>query len=72
MAVKTPIVITNGQMELLQSGDTISGASSSDPSYSPGSFTVLTETAKIMANHLKLTTTQRATIEGTARLSIIN
>jgi len=38
--------------------------------YSPGSFTVATETAKIMSRHLKLTTTERATLAGTATLRI--
>lgn len=47
------------------------GGAAADPSYSPGSFTVVTETAKILANHLKLTTTQRVTIEGTGRLRIL-
>jgi hypothetical protein len=36
--------------------------------YSPGSFTVATEAAKIMSRHLKLATTERATLAGTATL----
>jgi hypothetical protein len=40
-------------------------------SYSPGSFMVTTEHYTIMAKHLKLTTTQRVTLEGTARLVIL-
>lgn len=43
-----------------------------DPSYSPGSFTIATETARLIINHLKLTTTQRATIAGTGRLRLSN
>jgi hypothetical protein len=38
--------------------------------YSPGSFTVATENAKVLCNHLKLTSSQRATLAGTARLRI--
>lgn len=41
-----------------------------DPSYSPGSFIVATETAKITSRHLKLTTTQRATLQGTSTLRL--
>lgn len=43
-----------------------------DPSYSPGSFTVATETWRIQGNHVKLTGSQRATIQGTGRLRISN
>jgi hypothetical protein len=67
MATKIPLVLNNGQVEQLQSGDSIA---TGDPSYSPGSFTVSTETGRIVVAHLKLTTTQRATIEGTGRLYI--
>lgn len=42
------------------------------PSYSPGSFTVATETAKSLGPHLKLTGSQRITLQGTARLRIQN
>lgn len=38
--------------------------------YSPGSFTVATENFLILSRHLKLTTTQRATLQGTATLRI--
>jgi hypothetical protein len=41
-----------------------------DPAYAPGSFTVQTETGKIMTKRLQLTGTQRATLQGTARLRI--
>ena len=47
-------------------------AAAADPSYSPGSFTVVTETARAIFNHLKLTTTQRVTLQGTARLRLSN
>ena len=47
-------------------------AAAADPSYSPGSFTVATETSRTYGNHLKLTTTQRATVQGTGRLRVIN
>lgn len=40
-------------------------------SYSPGSFRVLTGSFLLMANHLKLTGTQRATIQGTGRLRLV-
>lgn len=46
-------------------------AAAADPVYAPGSFTVATETAKVLCNHMKLTTTQRATIAGTGRLRIL-
>lgn len=38
--------------------------------YSPGSFTLETETAAIYSRHIKFTTTQRATLQGTATLRI--
>lgn len=47
-------------------------ATAADPSYSPGSFTVATETGRLVINHLKLTSTQRATLAGTARLRLSN
>lgn len=40
-------------------------------SYSPGSFTLLTEQYAILSRHLKLTTTQRATLQGTGTLRIV-
>ena len=40
------------------------------PSYSPGSFTVATEEFLIKSRHLKLTTTERATLAGTGTLRI--
>lgn len=45
-------------------------AAASDPVYSPGSFTVVTETGRYIPARLKLATTARATIEGTGRLVI--
>jgi len=45
-------------------------ASVGDQPYSPGSFTVATENFRIMSRHLKLTTTQRLTIQGTGALRI--
>jgi hypothetical protein len=45
-------------------------ATAADPSYSPGSFTVATETGRYIPARLKLTTNQRATVEGTGRLVI--
>lgn len=45
-------------------------AAAADPVYSPGSFTVVTETGRYIPARLKLTTTQRATLEGTGRLEI--
>ena len=47
-------------------------AAAADPSYSPGSFTVATETQRFAPHRLKMTTTQRITIEGTGRLSCLN
>lgn len=53
---------------LLGAGDL--AVTASDPSYSPGPFTVATETAKLLSRHLKLTGVQRATLAGTAMLRI--
>lgn len=47
-------------------------AAALNPSYSPGSFTVATETGRLFINHLKLTSSQRATLAGTARLKVSN
>ena len=41
-----------------------------DPLYSTGSFSVLTEKFVILSRHLKLTTTQRVSLQGTATLRI--
>lgn len=48
------------------------GGSASDPSYSPGSLTIATETARLFMNHIKLTTTERITLAGTGRATVIN
>jgi hypothetical protein len=45
-------------------------AAAADPSYSPGSFTVVTETGRLILNHLKLASAERATLEGTGRLVV--
>ena len=45
-------------------------AAAADPAYSPGSFTVATETGRLIIRHMKLTTTQRATLAGTATLRL--
>lgn len=47
-------------------------AAAADPSYSPGSFTVVTETQRFAPHRLQMTTSQRITIEGTGRLSCLN
>ena len=63
----TNIKTINGS-SVLGSGDlTVSAGALS---YSPGSFTIATETGKLQIKTLKLTTTQRLTIEGTGRLNI--
>ena len=41
-----------------------------DPLYSTGSFSVLTEKFVIISRHLKITSTQRVTLFGTATLRI--
>lgn len=46
------------------------GPGGGDPSYSPGSFTVATETGRLIITRMKLTGSQRATIQGTGRLRI--
>jgi hypothetical protein len=54
-------------------GDTgAPGSGGGDGSYSPGSFTVVTETYHSTAARIKLTGTQRATIQGTGRWSHSN
>lgn len=65
----TNIKTINGST-VLGSGDLV--VSAGDPSYSPGSFTVATETQRLAPHRLKMTTTQRITIEGTGRLSCMN
>jgi hypothetical protein len=47
-------------------------ATAADPSYSPGSVTVATETSHQVGPHIKFTGSQRLTIQGTARLSLQN
>lgn len=51
---------------------TIAGGGGSDPSYSPGTLTIATETARLFMNHVKLTTTQRITVAGTGRMRVSN
>lgn len=65
----TNIKTVNGS-SLLGSGNLAVAAA--DPGYSPGSFTIVTETARLIINHLKLTTSQRATLQGTGRLTMVN
>jgi hypothetical protein len=55
---------------LLGSGNVT--VSAGDPSYSQSSFTVATETWKLLGKRLKLTTAQRATLEGNGRLRLSN
>lgn len=61
----TNIKTINGA-SVLGSGDL--AVTAGDPSYSPGSFTVATETGRLLIKRLTLTTTQRATLQGTSRL----
>lgn len=65
----TTIKTINGST-VLGSGDL--AVTASNPSYAPGLFTVATETWKLLGNHVKLTTTQRATLQGTGRLRVSN
>jgi hypothetical protein len=46
------------------------GGGGSDPSYTPGSFTVATGTGRLIIKRMQLLTTERATVTGTARLRI--
>ena len=39
-------------------------------SYAPGAFTIRTGAHRLMSNHLVLTSTQRVTLQGTARLTL--
>ena len=66
---QTNIKSINGTT-LLGSGDLT--VSAGDPSYSPGSFTVATETQRFAPHRLQMTTNQRITVEGTGRLSCLN
>ena len=45
-------------------------AAVADPVYSPGSFTIITETGRYIPARMKLAGAQRATIQGTGRLVI--
>lgn len=63
----TNIKTINGS-SILGSGDLV--VSAANPAYTQGSFTVATETAKILSRHLKLLTTARATLVGTGTLRI--
>lgn len=47
-------------------------AAAADPSYIPGSFTVVTETQRFAPHRLKMTGSQRITVEGTGRLSCLH
>lgn len=40
--------------------------------YAPGSLTILTGTARLFIKRLQLTSSQRMTVQGTARLRIMN
>lgn len=63
----TTIKTINGS-SVLGSGDL--AVSAADPSYTPGSFTVATGTGRLLIKRLHLTTTQRVTLAGTARLKV--
>jgi hypothetical protein len=47
-------------------------AAAADPVYSPGSFTVVTETGRLFVTRGKLTGAQRATVQGTGRVTVVN
>lgn len=56
-------------------GSTLLGAgnlavTASDPSYTPGTFTVSTGTGRLFIQRVQLLTTERATVAGTARLRV--
>lgn len=63
----TNIKTVNGST-LLGSGNL--AVSASDPSYTPGSFTVSTGTGRLIIKRMQLSTTERATLSGTARLRL--
>ena len=54
--------LTSAQVSLVNSGTVLP--------YSPGSFTLATEYGALRVKRLTLTTTQRATLQGTSRLCI--
>lgn len=63
--------ILKSEIEAVLTGQIAShthAGSGGDPSYSPGSFTIATETQRNAPHHVKLTGSQRTTIEGTGRL----
>jgi len=47
-------------------------AAAADPVYSPGSFTVVTETGRLFVTRGKLTGAQVATVQGTGRVTVRN
>lgn len=49
---------------------TLSGSDPAQGSFAPGSFTLATGKYAVMSDRLTLTSTQRATLAGTARLRI--
>lgn len=65
----TNIKTINGA-SVLGSGDL--PVSAADPSYTPGSFTIVTGSGRMFIKRLQLTTTQRGTVSGTARLRMSN
>lgn len=71
MTVRRPLVLIAGRLQELPSADTLPGSSGST-AYAPGSFTVSTGNYSLMVKELQLTGSQRATLQGTSRLSVIN
>jgi hypothetical protein len=47
-------------------------AAAADPVYSPGSFTVVTETGRLFVGEGKLTGAQEAIVQGTGRVTVVN
>lgn len=67
MAVRTPLVLDNGQVRQLPVGDTLVGADPMQNSYAPGTFALATGKFAIIARRLDGLGV-RVTGFGTARL----
>ncbi len=72
MATRLPLVLVNGQLQQLQSGDSIAASNpAAVGTYTPGSFSIADGTYAIMAKRLTVNAGQRLTVAGTGRLVVI-
>jgi len=66
VAIQTPLVVSSGQVQRLQASD----ATLNIGAYATGSFSLVDGLFVILSKRLILTTNQRVTLAGTARLRI--